>query len=115
MKKHDKTAHRIADQIRFLISMKLLRSVKDPRLGFITITHVELNKDFRVATVYYTTLGTVGSREETAVLLEELKGTLRKELGRHLRLRYTPELRFMYDEMLEMSYGQPPRDNERDG
>ncbi len=107
MKKHDKTAHRIADQIRFLISMKLLRSVKDPRLGFITITHVELNADFRVATVYYTKLGDAGTREETAELLEELKGALRKEIGQHLRLRYVPELRFAYDEMLEMSYGQP--------
>ncbi|NOZ13454.1 MAG: 30S ribosome-binding factor RbfA [Acidobacteria bacterium] len=110
MKRHDKTAHRIADQIRFLISMKLLRSVKDPRLGFITITHVELNPDFRVATVYYTRLGDEGSRDETAELLEELKGSLRKEVGRHLHLRNVPELRFVYDEMLEMSYGQPPRE-----
>ncbi len=110
MKKHDKTAHRIADQIRFLISMKLLRSVKDPRLGFVTITHVELNTDFRVATVYYTRLGDAGSREETAELLEELKGLLRKEMGQHLHLRYVPELRFAYDEILEMNYGQPPCD-----
>ena len=110
MKKHDKTAHRIADQIRFLISMKLLRSVKDPRLGFVTITHVELNPDFRVATVYYTRLGDAGSREETAEVLEELKGALRKEVGQHLHLRHVPELRFMYDEMLEMSYGRPPGD-----
>ncbi len=111
MKKHDKTAHRIADQIRFLISMKLLRSVKDPRLGFVTITHVELNTDFRVATVYYTRLGNAGSREETAELLEELKGPLRKEVGQNLRLRYVPELRFMYDEMLEMTYGGAPDDD----
>ncbi|RLE18226.1 MAG: 30S ribosome-binding factor RbfA [Acidobacteria bacterium] len=114
MKKHDKTAHRIADQIRYAISMKLLRSVKDPRLGFVTITHVELNKDFRVATVYYTRLGGEGSEMETAELLEELKGTLRKEIGQHLRLRYVPELRFAYDEMLEMSYGQPARDEQAD-
>ena len=75
--------------------------LKDPRIGFVTVTRVEVVPDLRNAKVYVGVLGTEAEREKTLVGLRQAAGFLRRSLGQKMRLRHTPELAFVYDEGLE--------------
>ena len=91
-----KRAERVGDQIRMEVADILARRTKDPRVGFITVTGVDLSADLRLAKVYVTTL----QEGQEAHALEGLKsalGFIRAELGRRLALRYTPDLIFRQD------------------
>jgi len=92
---------RVGDQIQKEISELLLREIKDPRIGFVTLTGVEVSGDLRLAKVFYTVLGEAGQRDATAKALVKAAPFMRRELGRRLRLRFTPELSFHYDASLE--------------
>ena len=74
-----------------------LADLSDPRLGFVTLTGVEVSADLQVADVYYSVLGTAEEGVETAAALESAKPRLRTVLGRHVRMKYLPELRFRED------------------
>jgi len=90
-------ATRVADQIRVEVADILMRKTKDPRVGVVTVTDVELTSDLRLARVYVTT-GTDEQREAEALAgLEKAAGFIRGELGRRLNLRYTPDLVFKKD------------------
>jgi len=93
-----KRAERVADQIRMEVADILMRKTKDPRVGFVTVTDVEVSSDLRVARVYVTTLQDAQEEEETFKGLSKDVGFIRAELGRRLALRYTPELTFFRDE-----------------
>jgi ribosome-binding factor A len=97
MKTAYKRAIRVADQIRMEVADILMRRSKDPRLGFVTVTDVELTNDLRLARIFVTT-GPDG-RDEAEVFagLAKAMGFIRAELGRRLHLRYTPELIFLKD------------------
>lgn len=85
------------------ISQILLREVKDPRIGFVTVTKVEVTKDLREARVFISILG---SEEQVAGTFEGLKsslGFIRREIGHHVRLRFTPEISFHLDRSLGYS------------
>lgn len=97
---------RTEEQIGKIIARLLERRVKDPRLGFVTITGVRLTGDGREATVFYTDLGrsldgresdAPGGRTNTAAALESAKGMLRTAIGQQLGMRYTPSLTFVAD------------------
>lgn len=88
---------RLADRIKVIIAETLERRVKDPRLGFVTVTDVKLTKDLRDATIYYTVLGDDADLESTAEALESAKGMLRTEVGRATKLRFAPTLTFRAD------------------
>ena len=75
--------------------------LKDPRIGFVTVTRVALTEDLRVARVSVGVLGDQGQRDKTMAGLRQAAGYLRRELGRRLRVRHTPELAFQYDEGLD--------------
>jgi ribosome-binding factor A len=75
----------------------LERRVKDPRLGFVTVTEARLTADLREATVFYTVYGSAEEREETAAALRSATGIVRTEVGRQLGLRHTPSLEFVAD------------------
>ncbi len=92
-----KRATRVADQVRIEIADILMRKSKDPRLGFVTVTDVVLTDDLRIARVYITTLREGLEAAQTFARLERAKGFIRSELGRRLKLRYTPELTFYQD------------------
>ena len=96
-----KRSEKVADLIQKEISQMLVKSVKDPRIGFITITRVMVSEDCRFARVYYSVTGTQAQRESCMRGLESAKGYVRKELGRRLRLRYTPEIVFQFDPSIE--------------
>lgn len=92
---------RVAEQIRDQLARLLRDEVKDPRVGFASIVKVEVSGDLRVARVYVSVLGDAQQKESTCKGLESATGFLRSELARSIRLRYTPELRFMLDESIE--------------
>jgi len=89
---------RVAEEVRHVISETLAREVKDPGIGFITITAVKISSDLQVARVSYTTMGDEKNRAATKAALERVKPFLRRQLGQKLRLRRVPELNFQFDE-----------------
>ncbi len=92
-----KRATRVADQIRAEVADILMRRTKDPRVGFVTVTDVELTNDLRLARIYVATLPEDPHGAGALAGLAHAVGFIRAELGRRLRLRYTPELIFQRD------------------
>ena len=90
-------ARKLADRIKVVVAETLERQVKDPRLGFVTVTDARITADLREATVFYTVLGDETARAETAAALESAKGVLRSEVGRQAKVRFTPTLAFVLD------------------
>jgi len=93
-----KRATRVADQIRMEIADILMRKTKDPRIGAVTVTDVEITDDLRLARVFVTVLGDEHTQKESLLGLSKAAGFIRTELGRRVQLRYTPELVFHADE-----------------
>lgn len=96
-----KRSEKVADLIQKEISQMLVKSIKDPRIGFVTITRVSVSEDCRFAKIYFSVAGTLEERERSIKGLESAKGYVRKELGRRIRLRYTPDIVFQFDPSIE--------------
>jgi ribosome-binding factor A len=92
---------RVAEQIRQELAGLLTRSVHDPGIGFLTLTRAWVSPDLQLARVYYTLLGDESARRSAARALERVTPFLRREIGRRIRLRRVPELRFEYDRNAE--------------
>ncbi|SDG14830.1 ribosome-binding factor A [Sinosporangium album] len=90
-------ARRLADRIQQVVAEMLERRIKDPRLGFVTVTDARITADLRDATVYYTVFGSEAERADTAAALESARGVIRSEVGRQTGLRHTPTLTFTHD------------------
>lgn len=103
MKMENIRQKKLADQIKKQVSQIINHKLKDPRKGFITITGVKISRDLRIASIYFTTLGEKEQRERSRETLDRGKNFIRSELALNLKLRFTPELRFFYDESLEYS------------
>jgi ribosome-binding factor A len=89
---------RVADQIRGELANLLAREVHDPGVGYVTLTRVHVSPDLQLARVMYTVLGDAKSRETSGRALERAAPFLRRQIGGRLRLKRTPELKFVYDE-----------------
>ena len=89
-------ANRVAEQMKKELGEIIGRKLKDPRIGFVTVTDVAVTGDLQQATIYITVLD--GNRADTLKALEKAKGFIRSEIGQRIRLRITPELIFEYDE-----------------
>jgi len=96
-----KRTDRVGDQIRMDIADILMRRVKDPRVGFVTVTDVDVTADLRQAWVYVTVLQQGPQEAETLAVLARAEGFIRSELGRRLKLRYIPALTFVKDTSLD--------------
>ncbi|HUR75615.1 MAG TPA: 30S ribosome-binding factor RbfA [Sporichthya sp.] len=96
-------ARKLADRIKVVVAETIEMRVKDPRLGFCTITDVRVTGDFRDATVFYTVYGSDEERAGTAAALESAKGVLRSEVGRQTGVRHTPSLTFILDALPDTS------------
>ena len=94
-------ANKLADRIAQIVAEMLERRVKDPRLGFVTVTDAKLTGDLREATVYYTVYGSADEQAGTAAALESATGLIRSEVGRQTGLRHTPSLSFVLDTLPE--------------
>lgn len=96
-------AARLSEAIKEEISDIIQRGLKDPRIGFVTVTGVEVSPDLRHATVFFSILGTESERKETLAGMESAKGHIRTELGKRIRLKFLPELSFKLDKSIEES------------
>ena len=92
---------RVNEALREVLSGRLAQGLKDPRIGFVTVTAVETSPDLRHATVYVSVLGTEAEREESLTGLNSSHGFLQATIASELRLKRTPALEFVNDEALE--------------
>ena len=96
-----KRTERLNDQIRMEIADILMTKVKDPRVGFVTVTSVEVSPDLRYAKVFVSILADMASSEKTMKGLKRAAPFIRGELGRRIHIRYIPELTFQLDHSVE--------------
>lgn len=94
-------ARKLADRVREVVAEALEKRIKDPRLGFITVTDARVTGDLQHATVFYTVFGDDEDRAATAAALESAKGVLRSEVGKRTGIRLTPSLEFIADALPE--------------
>lgn len=101
MPKEFSRSQRVVEQIRRELAELIRLEVKDPRVGFITLTDVEITPDYAHAKVFFTSM--TGSEDVPEILagLQRASGFLRRELGRRVRIHTTPELRFVYNTSVE--------------
>ncbi len=93
---------RVAEQVKKDVSQIIRSEMKDPRVAGITsVTDVELTKDLRYATIYVSIYGSELEKEETLLTLTKATGFIRSEIGKRIKLRYTPEITFLLDESME--------------
>ena len=92
---------KVGDRIKVVVAQMLERRVKDPRLGFVTITDVRMTGDGQQASVFYTVMGDEIQRQETAAALRSATGLIRSEVGKQLGTRITPSITFFLDSVPE--------------
>ncbi len=88
---------RLGEQVHRVLSQLISRELKDPRIGMVTISEVEMTPDLSLARVYYTVLGNDADRAASAKALAHARGFLRSQLGKAMHTRVTPDLQFIYD------------------
>lgn len=101
MPKDHSRSHRIAEQIQRELAELLQLELKDPRVGMVTLTDVEVTSDYAHAKVFFTLLSQGHSLEETLVGLNRAAGFLRSQLAHRMRLRIVPQLHFVFDSSVE--------------
>ena len=99
--KENPRARQLGQRIREIVAEAIEFRVKDPRLGFITITDARLTNDLREATVFYTVFGDEKAHASTADALADHRGQIRTEVGRRLGIKHTPSLKFLVDTVPE--------------
>ena len=99
-----KRIDRIGHLIQMELSQLILRRIKDPRLGFVTVTHVEMTPDLKSALVFYSVLGDKKVKDESQMALERAAGFLQKGIAAALKLRNTPRLQFQFDDSLDQGF-----------
>lgn len=122
-------SEKVEQFIKEELSEILRREVNDPRIGFVSVTDVELSVDLRHARVFVSVLGDQDAKTATMAGLESAMGYIRRELGQRLQMRYTPNITFKLDESIErgsrimkllgevtkdVPHGQPARDDRKD-
>jgi ribosome-binding factor A len=110
---------RVAEEIREEVA-RIIPALKDPRLGFVTVTRVNVSPDLQHARVYVGILGSEADRTQGLQSLKRAAGFVRREVGHRIRLRHVPEIQFLYDQGLDASdriaqlleEARPPRDDD---
>ncbi|MBI4971393.1 MAG: 30S ribosome-binding factor RbfA [Candidatus Omnitrophica bacterium] len=92
-----KRTERYAELIKQSLSQNILTKIRDPRMGFVTLTHVEIAPDLKYAKIYYTVMGDEKVQKSTAAALEHSRGFLQRELASEIKMRITPILQFHFD------------------
>ena len=96
-----KRAERISVLIKEELASTIAKRIRDPRIGFITVTHAKVSDDLKYAEVFYSVMGTEEEKKKTREGLEQARGFLQQDLARTLKLRCTPHLIFTFDPSLE--------------
>jgi len=92
---------KVAEALREAVSSVVLFEMNDPRLGFVTITQVEVSRDLRSAKVKFSTMGQAPDRSKAVHCLQHASGHIREQIGKRLRMRHVPTLRFELDESIQ--------------
>lgn len=95
--------NRVAEQMKRELGDIIQNRLKDQRVGFVTVTGVDVTGDLQQATIYITVLGDDEQKEKTFSSLSKAKGFIRSEIGKRIRLRKTPDISFKFDESI--AYG----------
>jgi ribosome-binding factor A len=99
-----KRTERVASLLQMELSNLILERVKDPRLGFVTVTHVKITPDLKSAVVFVSIMGEKKKKEESLKVLERAAGFLQHEVGLAIKMRYTPRLQFELDDSLDKDF-----------
>lgn len=99
-----KRTERVSSLLQMELSRLILERIKDPRLGFVTVTHVKITADLKSAVVFLSVMGDKKKKEETFKVLQHAAGFLQREVGIALKLRYTPKLQFELDDSLDKDF-----------
>ena len=97
-------SERIADLVRHVLAGLLLKAVRDPRVGFVTVTDVKVSTDLKLARVFVSTLGDPTAREASVAALNHAAPFLKRALAKEVELRYIPDLRFFEDAAMEQGF-----------
>jgi len=92
---------RVNEAVREVVSARIAGGLRDPRIGFVTVTSVDTSPDLRQARVYVSVLGSAEEREATMAGLESAHGLLQQSVARELRMKNTPTLQFVFDESID--------------
>jgi ribosome-binding factor A len=92
---------RVNEAVREVVSARLAEGLRDPRIGFVTVTSVDTSPDLRQARVYVSVLGSDEDRAATLTGLESAHGVLQQAVARELRMKHTPTLEFVFDESID--------------
>ena len=92
---------RVNEAVREVVSVRIAEGLRDPRIGFVTVTSVDTSPDLRQARVYVSVLGSPEDRDATMAGLESAHGLLQQSVARELRLKHTPTLQFVFDESID--------------
>ena len=92
---------RVNEAVREVVSVRIAEGLRDPRIGFVTVTSVDTSPDLRQARVFVSVLGTPEEREATMAGLDSAHGVLQLAVARELRLKHTPTLQFVFDESID--------------
>ncbi len=99
-----KRTERVASLLKMELSQLILERIKDPRKGFVTVTHAKITADLKSAVVFVSVMGDKKKKEETLQVLDRAKGFLQHEVGLALQMRYTPKLQFELDDSLDKDF-----------
>lgn len=94
-------ANRVGEQLKKELSEIFQRELKDPRIGFLTVTAVDMTGDLSQAKIYISVLGSEEQKENSLKAIAKASGFIRSEIGKRIRLRHTPELIFKFDESID--------------
>jgi len=94
-------AEKVSNLLQKKINDILQKEVDEPELGFLTITRVRVSKDLKYAKIFFSVLGESGQKEKTISILKRLTPFFRYRIGQGIRLKYTPEIHFLYDEQVQ--------------
>ena len=97
-------SNQVAEELRKIVSLILLEDLHDARVGFVTVTRIEITDDLRYAKVFYSILGDEKARESTLEALDENRGLIKKLAVERLNMKYAPEIKFEEDKTIEHSF-----------
>ncbi len=100
----EQRAIRVGELVREEVALLLSKGVKDPRVGFVSVIHAKMSSDLRYANVHVSLYGSEKEKRDSLIGLKQSAGWIRRELGKRLRLRLTPEVRFYEDTTLDDVY-----------
>lgn len=103
MQEDNRRIRRVAEQIKTELAWLIDHKLKDPQLGFATVTRIKLTSDLKLASVYFSVLGVDIDKKKSAEIMNRATHFLRRELAERIKMRYVPDLRFFYDDSLEYS------------